>query len=591
METEATQGDDFGQLLSSVLADTSKIDQLTDDQVSGLRKHINPYGRTLEGTTKKCCVSVVNMGEEYQTKVLTTSLIAYLYRGCDEWNTNDNEPPIYLDDLTKQDRLDILKPMYANAVPARRELARLMKENDDIIAKERDAYLKLNPRIIEQSQVRLEYLQQAEKNGTITKSETKELETWEPWEMRAIDKPRAQMCEEKMRVLERMISRAEDMTKRIVVREFLDYMFKYNPDQHVRGAYGFNPLDPTRKEVKTPIAKASSKSWKKKSSFDPKPTAIGKHETELTTNKPGDDAKSPTTTDAKTANGNSDLDCGIHDEVTKEQLAEMNEIERTTHQNIPPADMFARFRNYMNDHYNQIRDVVNDLYHEKSDFELAINVFDPLHSTDDEAKKFVRKHEDEFIWDINTFDTNTWNLLGPFRQNRERTDLYGKNAGIITGYLDQVEKDKKTGRELMKKKVQRKKKVDIQRGGADSRQFRRYKKEYATTAESLGAVDLSDYKRQQEIYDQHVAAARKERERLANLRGDASLSERAGTDRAGTKKMQYPESKISETCPDNGIQVDVINMTQGGLNVEQTNFFTEATEPENITMVGKGSGD
>jgi hypothetical protein len=36
---------------------------------------------------------------------------------------------------------------------------------------------------------------------------------------------------------------------------------------------------------------------------------------------------------------------------------------------------------------------------------------------------------------------------------------------------------------------------------------------------------------------------------------------------------------LSAACPDDAIQIDMINMTQGGLNVEKTNFFSEAVAP------------
>ena len=41
---------DFDELLQLVKDDSSIIDVLTDEQVTGLRKKINPYGRTIEGS-------------------------------------------------------------------------------------------------------------------------------------------------------------------------------------------------------------------------------------------------------------------------------------------------------------------------------------------------------------------------------------------------------------------------------------------------------------------------------------------------------------------------------------------------------------
>jgi len=47
----------------------------------------------------------------------------------------------------------------------------------------------------------------------------------------------------------------EQMKKKIIVKEFLEHVFQYNPDKHVRSAYKPNPNDPERRPVITPASK------------------------------------------------------------------------------------------------------------------------------------------------------------------------------------------------------------------------------------------------------------------------------------------------------------------------------------------------
>ena len=63
-ETKAAEPS-FDDLLSECIADPEKISELSAEQVIELRKKISPFGRTIAGDKGLCCLSVVNMKEEY----------------------------------------------------------------------------------------------------------------------------------------------------------------------------------------------------------------------------------------------------------------------------------------------------------------------------------------------------------------------------------------------------------------------------------------------------------------------------------------------------------------------------------------------
>lgn len=537
---------DFDDLLNDVIADSSKIDQLTDEQVVELRKKISPYGRTVTGEKNLCCMSVINVKEEYMKKWLTTALIGFLFRGCDEYLAFDTEPTVSLDDLDDDQKRTVLKNLYATAIPARDELAKLIMEDKKIKEDEMKAYYDDNVDLIK-----------------LEEANPPQDEEFVPWQMRAIDTNAAALREQQMKILERIIRRAENMSKRFVVREFLDTMFTFNPDVHIRGAYGYNPLDPERKEVKTKVAKKSNATWKKRGKFDKIREA--KRTGGVVKNEPLPDV-------------------GV-DEFDADDTPQTKTMKR----HIPPADTYFKLNMYLDDFHDQIKSAVRDIYHEKADIEWAINPYRTFEGPqmEAEAKAFVHKHSDEVLWNIETLYTNHWNLMGAFSKNKERTDFLNNNTEIITEYLQQVEKDKKMGRELMVKKAQRKKLENVGDNGPDTKAFRRYKSEFATSAESMGAVDLSDYKQQKEIYAKYQSDKASERERLANVKRAPNGAITADTTDIGVRsggrslvEQKYPDAGLSAECPDDGVQVDVINMMSGGLVVEKSNFFTEAVAPQ-----------
>ena len=547
---------DFDTLLNDCIKDSSLIDSLPEDQVNELRKRIAPGGRTIAGEKKLCCMSVINVSQEYMKKWLMTGMIGFLFRGCDEYNAFDDEPVVNLDDFTGGDRQKLLATLYRDAIPARNELATLIKKDREIKEHELAEYYEANKAdiAVEEAEKKLMDAGAATRAGQNTNSEEGNI-----WQIRAIDKNGADLREQQMRTLERVISRAENMTKRIVIREFLDGLFTFNPDMHVRGSYGFNPLDPERKEIKTATAKKSNRSWKKKDVFD-----MRKGKTDNNEAKPDEDEVD----DVDECHGDTDT-------------------RKTLTKHIPPADTYFKLQMYMDDHHDRIKDAVVDIYHEKADIEWMINPYQ-VFDDDDAAKKFVHKYSDDVKWNIETLYTHHWNLMGSFSKNKERTDFLNDNTEVVTEYLDQVESDKKMGRQLMMKKAQRKKLANVGADGPDSKLFRKYKSEFASTAEAMGAVDLSNYAQQKKMYDEYQKSKQKERERLANVTrapngaitaNTTDLSVRSGINVDKSRAVEYPDAGLSDACPDDAIQVDVINMTQGGLEVQRSNFFTEAEAP------------
>lgn len=431
---------DFDQLLELVKLDSNLVDDLTEEQVSELRKKLNPYGRTVEGSGKFTCASVVNLSEQYMKRILMTSLIGFLFRQCDEYLLDDGEPPVHMDNYDKF--MEAYNDAVASAIKSRDWLESFNAEGKDeskLDIKERAVYLE-NKRAVE---------------------------------------------------------RGEGFKRRLIVRQFLDGLFQFNPDKHVRSAYSNNPLDPER------VVPAQVKRKEKTKKIYGKSGAV------LEVKKVDNEEKRATSKFVK---------------------------------HIPPADVFHRWTYYLESNYEECRQAVTDLYADKPDLEFAINVYDQFDHIDD-TKKFVQKHKNEVIADIVTLTNSSWNLLGSFKENRDRINFYNDKTAVIEEIFKQHEQDKKLGADLMRKRVKRKKKKNIEEVGPEPEAFKEYKKNHPSAFSGMGAEDVllennESTKKEDIVFQNH------------------------------------------EDCPYDAVQVDVFDFRKGGVTVKKSEFFTQAEAPD-----------
>jgi hypothetical protein len=395
---------DFDQLLDMVRLNADLVDHLTDDQVLELRKKMNPYGRTIEGSDKLTCLSITNLSKKYMQRFLMTSLVGFLYRQCDEHELDSGEPPAHMDDFTEY-------------------LGKYNQANDDAL---------------------------------IALSLLEKFKTENPLLVEAdfSDEQKAQHLK-----WNRIVARGQGFKKRLVIRQFLDSLFQFNPDMHVRSAYSSNPLDPERV----------------------KPAQV--KEVVLADNEVKADA--PVVKRVKTIVGRN----GEKMVVTLPALEEKARSESPSVRHIPPSDTFHRWTYYTDSCYEEIRTAVQDIYCEKPDMEFAINPYDQF-TSEEGAKKFVQKHKNEVITDIVTLTNGSWNLMGSFKKNRDRINFYNDKTVIVEQILNQVEDDKRLGAQLMRKRVAKAKDKNIAEAGPDPEALKEYKRDFPSAFAAMGAEDV-----------------------------------------------------------------------------------------------------
>ena len=475
---------DFDELLTLVMADTKLLDTLTDDQISELRKKINPYGRTIEGQGKYTCLSITNLSEEYMKKMLMTSLIGFLYNQCDEYLLSDSVPISSMDDY--KSFMETYNKLQTAAEMSREWLYNFKKDHKGVDLSAND-------------------------NG-LTISE------------------KAQVLDNK-----RTIEMAESATKRLIIRQFLDSLFQFNPDKHVKSAYSNNPLDPERVQ---PAQVANKKKTKRVVKGRNGKTLVLKDKPDTKT------AESKKTTEPTKTAGTAGTSRTAEPKKTTETAETESRSNSKFVKHIPPADTFHRWSYYTDVNYEEIRTAVTDLYAVKPDLEFAINPYSQFDS-DEKASNFVQKHRNEVIADIITLTNGKWNLCGSFKKNRERVSFYNTNTAVIEEICKQIETDKKLGAELMRKRVRRKKLKNREECGDDPAEFKEYKRTNPSAFENMGAEDVS-------------------RENKSDIKKDDVTF------------------KVHEECPYDAVQVDIFNISKGGLDVKKTEIFTEAEEPKKL---------
>lgn len=436
------QVNDFDQLLAMVREDASLVDNLSEEQVSALRKKINVYGRTVEGSDKYTCLSITNLTEQYMKRFLMTSLIGFVYRRCDEYLLDDGEPPTHMDDFKKY------SGVMHEAFEQGRVSMQWLNENKTKIGEYNDYQIVHEQELKKTSE---ELFELNKKNPLDQKTQEAKNRIKEQWiSFRGL-----------LMTHTKIVERAEGFKKRLIVRKFIDEMFQFNPDKHVRSAYSYNPLDPERKIPKQ--VKTKTKRFIK--------------------------GKSGKTMEL----------------VSKAKEKASSDIENKHTKHIPPFDTFFRWQYYMDTNYEEIRSAVRDLYCEKPDLEFAINPYNQFDNEGD-AKKFIQKHKNEVIADILTLTNGKWNLTGSFKKNRDRINFYNEKTAVIEEIFKQIETDKKLGADLMRKRVKRKKVENTKETGTEPKEFKQYRKENPSAFEAMGATDIGktqDSAKEEIVFAQH----------------------------------------------------------------------------------------
>jgi hypothetical protein len=445
-----------------LLESIDKVLQLTDEDLSNtdpntlleMRKSVNPYGNTIEGTGEHYLnLSITNMTEEWIKKYITTSMIGFLFRMTDEWKVPQGIPVVGVYEYLEDNKL--------------------------------------------------------------------------------LDTPEG--VKDKSAEYDYELNR-EYMKKRIIVKEFLEEMFQFNPDEHVRSSYKENVYDKDRTPLNTMAARIAKnhhmkKDKKFKSDIELKETLDGtlknkKIKKILRNKKTGETKEIIEEIKVRNEPPVDPLLPSSREKLDEEKPVD-NDLLNNVYNIIPPHDIYGNFNRYMEENYDSLRTAMTNLYCDKPDFEYAINPYS-WHDTAEDAEKFVKQHRDEVISSIVTVRAEKWNLLAKWKANTDKINYYNKNTMILEEMINQMKKDEELGAKYMEKRIEKNKKKNIMEHGKESENFKKWKTE--------------------------------------NKDGDAM----------GAIKVD-----IDDECPDDALEIPVWKIAKGGKEITKSKIYTLA-EPLNV---------
>jgi hypothetical protein len=415
-------------------------DDLSLDDLLSLRKDINPMGTVGDSGDGYLTFAVINMRKNYIRKLVTTSIIGYLNRMCDEWHVPDGIPATPVYDYCK---------------------------NPDI-------------------------LDEFTKDKQMHEALKKQVEENKRW-----------------------------MKKRVVVKEFLEEAFQFNPDVHVRSSYMPNPDDTSRPLNGTPAAKLSVKHAMK---ADADYRALMQEHLNNTKLFGGNNNVAKVEVDKVD-------DAKV--EVDKVDTKDTN-LPASVLEMIPSMDTFSRLHRYESINYEALMSATNILYADKAYFDFGVS---PIgwHSTLDKADADIRKNRDVFTTDVHKAQQGKWTIVADYKKSRESMKYYNDKTVVLEEIMKQNERDMKIAGPLMENRIRKKKRENIKEAGHDDPAFIKWKAKNTT---------------------------------LKNM---------------GAKSIKYESYLDDDGCPDDAIEVPVYRISHGGAKLEKSKFYTKAVAPPNPT--------
>jgi hypothetical protein len=279
----------------------------------------------------------------------------------------------------------------------------------------------------------------------------------------------------------------EFMQKRLIVKSFLEELFQFNPDEHVRSSYSPNLDDSSRKPIASMMAEHALMHLEK---IDPVFRTQKQRHDRINGTTPVKMKKITKTKKVKKIIRNKegkvlrevfenrdyeeeipDIEANVAEKQADEKFAK-GEFYET----IPPLDVFYNFERYRKENYEQLREATANLYNEKTDFEFAVNVYGSFKKEED-ALAHRRQHANEVIAEIFTVPTGKWCIFDNFKEQRESVEFYNDRTAVLEAIVRQVEQDQKISASLVEKVVKKEKRKNIIEQGPDAESFAQWKAE------------------------------------------------------------------------------------------------------------------
>lgn len=124
---------------------------------------------------------------------------------------------------------------------------------------------------------------------------------------------------------------------------------------------------------------------------------------------------------------------------------------------VPPADTFYSFNNYFDTNYETIRQACHDIYGDQSPYENMIIFHKDFDGPNAEANAKAWKLKHRNILDLDVYQTkfHRWTLMDSWKDNRDNIDIYNRDTRLIEEIIDQCKQDERIGGDIIKKRARK----------------------------------------------------------------------------------------------------------------------------------------
>jgi hypothetical protein len=252
----------------------------------------------------------------------------------------------------------------------------------------------------------------------------------------------------------------ERMQERVITKKFLDSMFQFNPNKHVRSIYRPNPNDKSRKIFDTKAARLAM-------FMQARSDAELKDRMRIY----GEELKVAGSDSAGSA-------------------AEISDLEKRVTQIIPPMDTFHRLNRYISTHDVKLHEATQSLYGSKNCLECAVAPYKLVNNME-EAKRFIDKNQSTIPSEIIMVDMGMWNIRPKGDMLKEATHVTNKKTRIIDEMMIMKKQAKDLGGDMVKKRTIDAKKRNVEEEGKEAPGFRNWR-ENSSVLKEQGAIVITD---------------------------------------------------------------------------------------------------
>lgn len=389
------------------------INELDDDEINILYEYRNPYVKKLPLGSKNDniynCMSFTNSPDKWYEKLHTTTMVGFLYRRLFEYEvdeedlTQDIDNKMFLEEHVPNtmDNFDIFKQKHYNEIKYQ-----VLKEHHGFMLSSRESTEEIDPEEkVKQENSIYEYDLSLDDSVLLDEQLTKYVQD-------TYYKPVVKLNREKRSNYIDALVQNQSEEERVVIERFLNSIFKFNPDKHVRQSYSYEPNENKYENYKETVLAPISKDIEK----------------------------------------------------------DLENIK----QHIPSDNVFYNYNQYYEHAYEIMRTATEQIYKLNPLIELAFNIYAQF-KTPEECKEFVEKYQHLVKNDITVVQNNSWRLvLNGFAENKKVNEIVDKQNIFLQNMLKQHEKDTKIKEEILNKQVELKKTKNVRRMGKKENAMKDY---------------------------------------------------------------------------------------------------------------------